>query len=495
MSNRPNIFAFCGAGCKWEVPHKRDVEESVAFLAQPMVDGKATVDVGLSYQIEADPLTTSSVKTISGVQLPTNVKAGRKAATVGDNIYLFGADDEFSFSGTIQVFNTATEELRTLQTKLPYALFDMAVAAVGTRIYLFGGKIDNESSPAIVETDCIIEFNTLTEQATVLSTKLPRAMYGIGAAAIGERIYLFGGLSKSTGSLLPFADIYLFNALNKTISKISTEYTWLGELGAGYIGASAYEDKIYLCGGWFLNDDGVTWGQTNAILAFDIETEQITKVGDMSEPLFRCGVAVAGGNIFIAGGRDGSKINGFVSVFDIKAGKTVKSYPLTTPAFGVGIAVSGTKVYTLGGGNDQEQNEAQIQWCNYPTYDCKVSLVYEDNGVEAKSNIPINVYDKYRTYFRLEALSFETFTTYAEFVYEINGQRHTHTVYGTNIRQEAKIEITSNNVFMFNEGTKTIGLVGMTGAIPEVESLPENPDENSPSMVLYDGEIYILTGD
>ena len=61
------------------------------------------------------------------------------AAAVGTKIYLFGGVGS-SYLNTIQVFDTTNDTLSTLSTTLPTTLVEMGAAAVGTKIYLFGGR-------------------------------------------------------------------------------------------------------------------------------------------------------------------------------------------------------------------------------------------------------------------------------------------------------------------------------------------------------------------
>ena len=65
MSNKPNIFAFCNAGCKWETVHKADFLKSATFYEVGQPDGVATVDAYRKYRIFADKGETNYNVTIS----------------------------------------------------------------------------------------------------------------------------------------------------------------------------------------------------------------------------------------------------------------------------------------------------------------------------------------------------------------------------------------------------------------------------------------------
>lgn len=485
--NKPRIFANCPAGCKWEVPHKRDVEDSVAIFPQPMFDGKAIVDMDLFYKIEARPHMPGGIMMQEQTYLPTSSGAGTVACAVGEDVYIFGCDENGSFTGRIQVFNTGNGELTELYTKLPYALRNEAVASVGTNIYLFGGY-DGEYK------DTILKFNVISQTVTVLPVKLPYPIGHMAAASVGTNIYLFGGAYlNSSGVVSPDYGIFKFNTLTESITTLDAKFQWYSEMGVCSVGATAGGDKIYLCGGRILNDDGVTFSPVKGVLAFDTNTEQMTYVGEMQTALWGCGAVAIGDSIFVAGG-DSEGLQGTRFIYRYNLADNMKStYALmSTSVYEVGVAGVGSRVYVFGGGNSSKE-AAQIRYMKCPTHECTITLRYNDSGADMTFCIPVTIYDKYRNYIKFEGLAFDSYKTYADFVYELNGERRIQRIYGEDIRSDVKLEIKGEAVYSYNEGTKTIGLVGMVGAIPEAEILPESPNEESPSLVLYNGEIYVLT--
>ena len=77
-------------------------------------------------------------------------------------------------------------------TTLPRVANGIGTAAVGTKIYLFGGYSNNYTCLNTIQV-----FDTTNNTIQTLSTTLPQAMYGMGTVAVGTKIYLFGGYSKS----------------------------------------------------------------------------------------------------------------------------------------------------------------------------------------------------------------------------------------------------------------------------------------------------------
>ena len=116
-------------------------------------------------------------------------------------MYLFGGFYGSSASSiyqvnTICVFDTDALEITTLSVRLPQAAAAIASAAIGTKIYLFGGTTGSKVANRSV-LDTIIMFDTETNAITPLSIVLPATLCGAGAGVIGTRIYLFGGQINS----------------------------------------------------------------------------------------------------------------------------------------------------------------------------------------------------------------------------------------------------------------------------------------------------------
>lgn len=493
MNNKPKIHGFCKAGCSWETVHKEDVEKSVAVLALPMGDGRATATTDVLYKIKAPAGYTGITGIPFSTSLPT-AASGRVAVAVGTKVYLFGCDEDSTFSGRIQVFNTETEELFDLAIKLPYPLRDMAGCAVGNDIYLFGGYNGSDYS------DSIIKIDTLAETVTEIEAKLGAKLGHMGAATVGKKIYLFGGANLANGSIVTDFYVRIFDVETSALSICETHFNWYGELGVCSVGAAAIGEDIYLCGGRTMSESDTSWEAKNCILKFNTATKQFAFVAYLQDYLWGCGVASAGDYLFIAGGDKGD-FNGtrWLYRFNVKEKNYMSGLCfLSKETYGCGVASVGAKCYCFGGGNRNDHEAANIKAWTIPTYQSEILMKWRDSGKVCAYSIPIVAYDEFRNTFTFEALDVrETIKgKNLKVVYEINGERLTDVVYGSAIDVNSVwFEISGEAVYAFNEGAKTIGRVGLTGAIPEVESLPENPDENSPSMVLYDGKLYILTGD
>ena len=163
-----------------------------------------------------------------------------EAAAVADKIYLFGGYDFNGYVDKIDVFDTASNTLQTLSTKLPIAAESIAAAAVADKIYLFGGI----GKSGFLNT--IQVFDTTNNTIQTLSTTLSRAMSGIAAAAVADKIYLFGGYNHDKNIQTYLDTIQVFDTINNTIQSSSEKLLE----AADSIAAAAVADKIYLFGGY-----------------------------------------------------------------------------------------------------------------------------------------------------------------------------------------------------------------------------------------------------
>ncbi len=133
----------------------------------------------------------------SNVALPISA-SGIAACAINNKIYLFGGHNTDTSAGiygtfldSITVFDVTNNTISTLGVRLPVGMTNIGVAALGTKIYLFGGSSANEYH------NTIYEFDTLTNVIKKLDIELPEKMHGIAAATVNDKIYLFGGQGSS----------------------------------------------------------------------------------------------------------------------------------------------------------------------------------------------------------------------------------------------------------------------------------------------------------
>jgi N-acetylneuraminic acid mutarotase len=187
------------------------------------------------YDTETDTITASQTV------LPTAMSS-MGIATVGNKIYLFGGGD-FTFLNTINIYDTENDTITTSPAVLPTGAYGIAAVAVGTKIYLFGGA-DNDATPL----NTISIYNTENDTITTLPITLPTGASKIATVAVGTKIYLFGGfvvISSKRKEILETINIY--DTENNTIT---TSPTVLQKENAYDIAAAAVGTKVYLFGGY-----------------------------------------------------------------------------------------------------------------------------------------------------------------------------------------------------------------------------------------------------
>ena len=171
-----------------------------------------------------------------------SLETGCSGASVGNKIYLFGSS-KLSQGTMIYIYDIINNTLSKSNVVLPISAGEIAACAINDKIYLFGGH-NEDTSTSIYGTflDSINVFDAVNNTISTLNVTLPVKMANIGAAALGDKIYLFGGSSEDA---MKHNTIYEFDTSTNTISELNTV------LPDGFLGiaAAAANNKIYLFGG------------------------------------------------------------------------------------------------------------------------------------------------------------------------------------------------------------------------------------------------------
>ena len=117
------------------------------------------------------------------------------AAAVGKKVYIFGGNLGAAIgSKKVQCFDTITNTLSVLPIDMPHAMNNMCCATYNGKIYLFGGNNeDDANSSTSVATGTITRFDPDTLSFEVLPVSLPENRLGSWASCVGSKIYIFGG--------------------------------------------------------------------------------------------------------------------------------------------------------------------------------------------------------------------------------------------------------------------------------------------------------------
>ena len=217
------------------------------------------------------------------------------AAAVGTKIYLFGGDSANSTYKGIQVFDTTNNTIQTLSTTLPYYSRKVSAVTIGDKIYVVGGFGNNGETRAIV----VFDISTNTIQKTINTNN---AIYNTCIAAVGTKIYMFGGSQYADGSGTNSNTIRVFDTTNDTIQTLSTT---LPEKKAAS-NAVTVGTKIYIFGGSTENSRGSIIS-VNTIQVFDTTNNTIQTLSTtLPVAAYFIAAAAVGTKIYLFGGQTGN---------------------------------------------------------------------------------------------------------------------------------------------------------------------------------------------
>jgi outer membrane protein assembly factor BamB len=180
-------------------------------------------------------------------------------------------------SSSPQIVMGKPGSLRTVG-RLPVPTHDAAAALVGRAVYLFGGG-EQVSSPSIERVD------PATGRARSAGT-IGEPLSDLGAVSIGGSAYLVGGY---TGSLYATAILrYRPGRPPALVARLPT--------GVRYAGVAALGNRIYVAGGV------TTAGTSAAVYAVDARTGTVTRVATLPEPVAHAPLVAVGGRLYLVGG-------------------------------------------------------------------------------------------------------------------------------------------------------------------------------------------------
>jgi N-acetylneuraminic acid mutarotase len=258
---------------------------------------------------------------------------GIGAAAVGTKVYLFGG---YAGAGrdTIMVFDSESKTVETLSTTLNgNPVYHIAAEAVGTKIYLFGGY--SGTGPY----ESIRVFDTETNKCEILTNAvLPNAAYLIASGVVGTKIYLFGGCG---GSSTYFDTVSVFDTETNTIETLSVrmDRAMCGQV-AGVVGT-----KIYLFGGYY-----GYYSVSSHI--FDTETNTFeTNPKQLYLSGYGAPSAIIDNVIYAFGGVSSGTVTNAVSVYDVDNPVSVAKFTnnMSSITAYAACAQIGNVVYIFGG--------------------------------------------------------------------------------------------------------------------------------------------------
>ncbi len=238
-------------------------------------------------------------------------------------------DNLVNGSGIVGVAGESTGWRALAPMTVARSRFALATTAEG-HLYAIGGETNGGTTGAVEH------YDPAKDLWTPLSTSKPTRVQNIGAASIGEWIYVPGGLT-SEGE--PTAVV---EALNPT-QEVWKEATPLPRPLSGYA-LAVYGDKLYLFGG---KDDR---GYVNTTYIYGTQQDAWKEGKPMPTRRAYAAAATLGPRIFVLGGFDGQREYATCEVYNPEDDTWESCEPLKVRRGGLGLAGVANQLYVVGGG-------------------------------------------------------------------------------------------------------------------------------------------------
>lgn len=244
-------------------------------------------------------------------------------ALVDDELWIMGGmtGERGTRLRSIEVLDTTNNTWRTAEQTVPKGLASFETAAVGDRIYLFGGLDKNSEA-----TDFSAVFDTSAGTWRKLPA-LPHARYAHTVTEHGGRIFVIGG--EGVGGPTPEVDIF-------------DPATGRWSSGAPMPQARGSHDTVstgevlYVLGGW------LDAGPTDVVQTYDPGRASWDEAEPLPEPVSRAGATFLDDRVWVS-------YHTFSAVLDPSSGSWSPANPLSVSRHGLGYIAVEDRIYGIGG--------------------------------------------------------------------------------------------------------------------------------------------------
>ncbi|MDN3056974.1 kelch repeat-containing protein [Streptomyces sp. SRF1] len=239
------------------------------------------------------------------------------------------------------------------RSPLPVKRAEVGVAAVGGRLYVVGGTVQQgDEAPAWAST-AVHSYDPRQDRWSN-HAPLPRPLTHVGVAALGERLYAFGGFTGAV-HMHPQPDAYVYDPHSDVWDRLPNMPVALGSIGVAAVGG-----KLHLLGGRdshrIVTPEGspfsLGFGTVRTHHVFDPRhNTYVTAEPLPTESRDHAGVAVLRDRIHIVGGRVedvGDNLNRH-DVYDVRSRRWTQAAPLPAArSAGAAVVLDGRIVYAGG---------------------------------------------------------------------------------------------------------------------------------------------------
>lgn len=262
-------------------------------------------------------------------------RMGGGSATLDDEMYFIGGVGSDDGMGKLLATDTVEKYIPADDawyepTSLPEPRSGLGAVAVGGKIYVIGGNNGTNS------TDTTFEFDPVTG-IWIKRASMPMPLEGFGIATVSDKIYIMGGYSTLI-DCYPCGSTYEYDPASDSWAQKTDLPT-----GRNALAAVALDGKIFAIG-------GDANGLMDEVEVYDPATDTWTTAADMIGPRSHLRAEALGGDIYAMGGYGDLGAPWTVHVYNPSLDNwTILQAKLVEPRIAPGSGVVGSCVYLFGG--------------------------------------------------------------------------------------------------------------------------------------------------
>ncbi|MFF7610238.1 Kelch repeat-containing protein [Streptomyces parvulus] len=236
---------------------------------------------------------------------------------------------------------------------MPAGRAEVGAAVLDGRLYVVGGTLQRDNTEPVWASDVVTSYDPRTDRWSS-HAPLPRPLTHVGVAALGGRLYAFGGFTDAV-HLRPQPAAYVYHPAGDRWSRLPDMPRRLGSVAVAAVGG-----RLHVIGGRESTSIvtipeppiSLGFGTVNSHYVYDPRRCRWTTAPSLpGEPRDHAGIAVLGGDIHVFGGRVADVADNLArhDVYDTRAGRWTTAAPLPTPrSAGAAVVLSGRIVYAGG---------------------------------------------------------------------------------------------------------------------------------------------------